>query len=119
MSNPIFGVDIAQIVNDTFRGNLLPLTLTKIVDGGTDDYGEPITTTQAYDGEGVRSNWKASVALAKGYPTNAVMILVMQNGIMPEPTLVDTITIMGDTYRIIDISKDPVDATWTLAAVKV
>lgn len=116
---PIFQTDIAKIINDTFKGNLLPLTLHKTVDGGVDDYGEPITTTTDYVGEGVRSNWKASVALAKGYPTSAVMILVMQNGITPAPTLIDTVTIMSDTYQIIDISKDPVDATWTLAAVKV
>lgn len=117
--NEIFGTDIAGIVNDTFAGNLHPLTLHKITEGGVDDYGQPTTTTVDHTGEGVRSNWKASVALAKGYPTNAVMILLMQNGTTPAPSLIDTITIMGDLYRIIDIQKDPVDATWTLAAVKV
>lgn len=115
----IFGIDIASIVNDAFSGNLVPLTLTKVTEGGVDDYGQPTTTTVDHTGEGVRSNWKASVALAKGYPTNAVKIIVMQNGTTPEPSLIDTITIMDDEYRIIDIQKDPVDATWTLAAVKV
>jgi hypothetical protein len=117
--NEIFGIDIAGIVNDTFAGNLLPLTLHKITEGGVDDYGQPTTTTVDHAGEGVRSNWKASVAVARGYPTEAVKILVLQNGPTPEPSLIDKVSIMSDTYRIIDIQKDPVDATWTLAAVKI
>jgi hypothetical protein len=119
VSNEIFGTDIAQMVNDTFAGNLIPLTLTKVTEGGTDEYGNPTTTTADHAGEGVRSNWKATVAVARGYPLEAVKIIVLQNGTTPEPTLIDKITIMSNTYRIIDIQKDPVDATWTLAAVKV
>lgn len=117
MSNPIFGVNIAQIVNDTFKGNLHPLTLHKITQT-FDAYGVPQNAIADHPGEGVRSSWKAAVAVARGYPNEAVKIIVLQNGVTPEPSLIDKITILGDQYRIIDIQKDPVDATWTLAAVK-
>jgi hypothetical protein len=117
MSNEIFGTDIAQIVNDTFKNNLHPLTLHTITQGDPDAYGVPTTTTADHAGEGVRTAWKSSIVLNRGYPANTVKIIVLQNGIVT-PTKNDEITILSDRYRIIDIEQDPVNATWSLAAVE-
>lgn len=117
MSNPIFGTDIAQIVNDTFAGNLHPLTLHKITQGAPDAYGTPTVTTADHAGEGVRTSWKSSIVLNRGYPADVVKIIMLQNGIVT-PTKTDEVTILGGRFRIIDIEQDPVNATWSLAAVK-
>jgi hypothetical protein len=116
MSNEIFGTDIAQIVNDTFAGNLHALILHKITNT-FDDYGAPASTEVDHDGEGVRSMWKSSIVLNRGYPANTVKIIVLQNGIVA-PSKDDEITILSERYRIIDIEQDPVNATWSLAAVE-
>lgn len=116
MSNEIFGTDIAAIVNSTFAGNLHPLTLHK-ASSVTDSYGSPSTTYSDHAGEGVRLKWKSETAVARGYPIDAVKILVLQNGIVA-PLKGDEITIMTERWSVIDIMKDPVDATWSLAAVK-
>lgn len=117
MSDEIFGVDIAAIVNDTFAGNLHPLTLHKIT-ATVGDYGEPINSEVDHDGEGVRSKWKSEIMVSRGYALGTVKIIVLQGGIV-EPTNDDAITIQGERFRIVDIEKDPVNATWSLAAVKV
>lgn len=115
--NEVFGVDIAAIVNDTFAGNLHPLMLHKAA-STIDSYGSPVTSYADHAGEGVRLKWKTETAVARGYPVNAVKILVLQNGIVA-PSKDDEVTIMSERWRVIDIEQDPVNATWSLAAVKV
>lgn len=114
--NEIFGTDIAAIVNSTFAGNLHPLTLHK-ASSVTDSYGAPSTTYSDHAGEGVRLKWKSETAVARGYPLDAVKILVLQNGITA-PGKDDEVTIMSERWRVIDIEQDPVNATWSLAAVE-
>lgn len=115
MTNEIFGVDIAAIVADTFTGNLHPLTLYR-VSQTVDAYGVTAETAVAYPGDGVRGSWRAETAVAKGWPTGTAKITVLQNGI-PTPLKGDLIEILGDRFRVLDISQDPVNATWTIAAV--
>lgn len=117
MSNEIFGVDIAGIVNSTFAGNLHPLTLHKI-SSSVDGYGAPVSTEANHAGEGVRTKWKSEVMIARGYALGTVKIIVMQNGIVA-PNKDDRITIQGEKFRIVDIDQDPVNATWSVAGVKV
>jgi hypothetical protein len=112
----IFGVDIAGVVLDAFTGNLMPVTLHKVA-STTSDYGAPIKTAGNYGGEGVRGKWRTEVAAAKGYPIGTVKLIVLQTPGMPHPTTDDEVTIMGQRHRIVDVEKDPVDATWVLAGV--
>lgn len=114
--NEIFGTDIAAIVNSTFAGNLHPLTLHK-ASSTVDAYGAPSKTFANHAGEGVRLKWKSETAVARGYPLDAVKILVLQNGIVA-PGKDDEVTIMSERWRVIDIEQDPVNATWSLAAVE-
>lgn len=117
MSNEIFGVDIAEIVNGTFAGNLHALTLHRAAET-VDDYGAAIRSFSNEAGEGVRLRWKSELLAARGYPLDAVKILMLQNGITA-PKKSDEVTILGERFRVIDIEQDPVNATWALAAVKV
>lgn len=113
MSNEIFGVDIAAIVNQTFAGNLHPLTLHKVTTGSIGTYGEPVNTEADHAGEGVRSKWKAETLVARGYPVTTAKIIVLQNGIVA-PEKGDGITIQGERFRVLDIEQDPVAATWSI-----
>lgn len=117
MSNEIFGTDIASIINSTFAGNLHPLTLHKIT-STVGDYGEPINSEIDHPGEGVRTKWKSEIMVARGYALGTVKIIVLQNGIVA-PTKTDEITILSERFRIVDIEQDPVNATWSVAAVAV
>lgn len=114
--NEIFGVDIAAIVNDTFAGNLHPLTLHKIT-STVGEYGEPVNSEAGYSGEGVRTKWKSEIMVARGYAMGTVKIIILQNGIVT-PTKADEITILSERFRIVDIEQDPVNATWAVAGVK-
>jgi hypothetical protein len=111
----LFGVDIAGIVTANLRGRLLPATLHKMT-ATVGAYGETSKTEASHNGEGVRLKWKSSLALERGYPLDAVKILLLADG-FPKPTKEDEVVIMGDRYRIIDVETDPVEATWVLAGV--
>ena len=111
----VFGTDIAGIVADTFTGNLHTITLYRI-SRAVDDYGATVETAVAYTGDGVRGSWKSETVLAKGWPTNTAKITIIRNG-LPDPQKGDIIEILGDRFRIIDLSQDPVNATWTAAGV--
>lgn len=111
-----FGVDIAGIVNDAFAGQLLALTLHKVSASGVDAYGVSVASEATHNGEGVRLSWDSKTAVARGYPMGAAKILVLQNGIAA-PVIGDAITIDGEKWRLIDVRKDPVNATWICAGV--
>lgn len=114
MSNEIFGVDIAAVVNDAFAGNLHPLTLYRI-SRTVDDYGVSTEAATTYPGEGVRGKWSTQTVLAKGWPTDVAKITILQNGIAT-PQKGDQVEILGERWRVLDIEQDPVNATWTVAA---
>lgn len=111
----LFGVPISDIILGALGGQLQAITLHKIT-STTDEYGAPVKTAAMHNGEGVRLKWKTEIAVARGYPNDAAKILILQNGI-PHPSKDDELTIIGDRWRIIDVMKDPVDATWSCAAV--
>lgn len=115
--NDLFGVDIRGTILGAFADQLHPVTLHK-ASGTIGVYGQPIVTTSDHPGEGVRTKWKSETMVARGYPLGTVKIIVLQDGIV-SPTKDDEITIMSERFRITDIEQDPVNATWSLAAVKV
>lgn len=114
----LFGIDMTAQILGAFKGKLLPLTLHKATQGDPDEGGIPTETIADHAGEGVRTEWNSNLANARGYSRDTVQIIVLQNGIVT-PTKDDRITIIGETYRIFDIERDPVDATWTMAGIRV
>ena len=109
----MFGVDLKGIVLGALGGQLNPLTLHKVTNA-IGSYGEAIASEADYAGEGVRSKWDTNTEIKRGYPTTTVKLIVMQDG-LPEPSTDDRITILGEKYRVTDIAKDPVNATWVMA----
>ncbi len=117
MSGEIFGVDIAGIILDTFDGQLHDLTLRKKTQSDVDTYGVPVVGVLEYPAQGVRLAWDSKTAVARGYPIDAVKILLLQDGI-PAPDLDDEIDADGECWRVLDVRKGPVNATWAVAGVK-
>lgn len=112
----LFGVDIKGLVLGSLTGQLRPATLHKrTLSIGA--YGESTATTVDHETEGVRLAWKTETMIARGYPMDAAKILLLQKAGVPAPALTDHVTIESKAWRIIDVMRDPVDATWTLAAV--
>lgn len=112
----LFGTDIAAIVYQAFNGQLHAVTLHKITET-LDAYGSPSRVAADHVGQGVRLKWNAQVAVARGYPADAVKILMLQSD-TPSPTTTDEITVGSERWRIIDVMRDPVDATWVMAGVR-
>lgn len=112
----IFGVDIAGIVYGAMSGQLHAVTLHKASET-LDKYGAPTRTFVDHAGQGVRLRWNATVAMQRGYPADAVKILILQSD-TPAPTIADEISVGGERWRIIDVTRDPVDATWVMAGVR-
>lgn len=111
----LFGADIGAEIYVAFDGELAPVTLHK-VSTTIGSHGEPVMTEANHTGQGVRSRWDAKIAALRGYPLTAVKILMLQ-GDTPAPAIEDGVTYGGFKYRILDVTADPADATWTLAAV--
>lgn len=112
----IFGVDIAGIVYSAMSGQLHAATLHKITET-LDNYGAPSRVAVDHPAQGVRLQWNATVAMKRGYPADAVKILILQSD-TPAPTITDEISIDGERWRVIDVERDPVDATWVMAGVR-
>lgn len=111
----LFGVPISDIILGALGGQLQAVTLHKVTET-VDEYGAPSRTFADHSGEGVRLKWDSQTAIARGYPADAVKILMLQNGVT-EPGKGDELTVLSERWRVLDIRKDPVDATWTIAGV--
>lgn len=116
MANEIFGVDIAAIVSDTFTGNLHPITLYRVTQT-VDAYGSTTETSVTHAGDGVRGKWMTQTMIARGWPEDTAKITIIQNGI-PAPRKGDKVGILSEQFRVLDVEQDPVNATWTVAAVR-
>ncbi|MGK9168023.1 hypothetical protein KXR53_17070 [Inquilinus limosus] len=60
-------------------------------------------------GDRQRTDW--------GIPGQAVRLIVLQAGVVSEPTLDDEITLAGGRWRISSIERDPAGAAWIVTGV--
>lgn len=75
---------------------ILPVTWSDVpIKGQRDDYSDK-----------QRQDWNI--------PDKAVRLIVLQAGVGAEPTADDEITLMGQRWRISNISRDPAAAAWTM-----
>lgn len=112
----LFGVDIARLVIGAFDGNMMAATVHKATTT-IGAHGEPTISFANHTAQGVRTAWDSKTAAARGYPNDAVKIILLQDGECPAIAAADEITIMGSRWRVLDRSQDPVSATWTVAGV--
>lgn len=111
----LFGVDIKGILLENLGGQLNALTLHKVT-SAIGAHGEPVPSSTDHSGEGVRTKWDHNTLVRRGWSDKMAKIIVLQDGI-PKPEIGDAVTIGGERFSIIDVSQDPVSATWKLAGI--
>ncbi len=121
MGNELFGEDIAKIVYDNMKGQLLDATLTKVTPGtrtpgnlteGTNPTETPKTAEGFIDSQNRRN---VGGALVKD---GDIIIVLIGNSIedLTIPAVNDKVTIEGSTYRVKAVDRDPAAATYALLA---
>lgn len=127
----LFGLDIQGLVTDSLEGELVPVTITRTVQGGTynpvtDQYedgsgNEVLPTEQEFTSEGItpaNSGIGAfqSILSAVGQTIdNQREVLVLAKPLGTVPKAGDRLAIDGETFEVTGIpDKDPAGATWTI-----
>jgi hypothetical protein len=95
-----------------FRGQLLTGTLTRETATGVDQYGDPVTTPQAYRVQGFHDAYDEAYRIRAGIPeTDSKIVLVLGNGQI-DPQKDDEITLTGyGPFKVRRVKVDPAKAT--------
>lgn len=123
MGNPLFGIDVAGLVNQHIAPGLNPLVLHVLREGTDSDSNDPTgPTTSSFtnrNGRGLLSSYRATEVDGKRIQSGDVRIIIigdsLPRGIVPQ---VDSeVTIRGSRYRLKEpIDRDPADATYVCNA---
>lgn len=112
----LFGIDFPSLISGVFTGQIEGGTLYVIAET-LDDYGQPEKSATGYNVEGVVTSWDEKTRVSRGYPMEAVKILMLAKG-KPKPVKGrDEITMRGQRWRIVDVSDGGAEAVWLIAAV--
>lgn len=116
--------EIGAAVRGAVSGEVFPAATLHVVTEAEDASLALARTFVDHAAQGFVSDWKAEVALRRGYDANVAKIVLVQSAALPSPKIGDEVSaqrpILGTTerYRITDVSSDPADATWQVAGVK-
>lgn len=114
----LFGIDIAQQLANAMGPGLLPGTLVKITHGNRVDgslTAGRAATTASYTYKGILDDYtdrQREDSLIQLGDRKALILTKTLSDISIEPVPGDQITMSGDTYRIIKVTRDPADATF-------
>lgn len=115
MAETLFGIDFSALMSDVFAGQLQTGTLGR-ASQTIDSYGQAVNTWTESAVEGVVSQWDDKTRVARGYPMEAVRVMILAQGVS-RPSLQDRIEIGGATWRIIDVRSGAGSATYEIAGV--
>lgn len=104
-----------------FKGKLRVGTLTRMIPGGLDEYGDIIPATpQNFRVEGFVDTYSDFYRAQAGIPQNDVKIVLIAGNSATEPKKEDEISFAGyPTYQVREIKTDPAFATWELQSFSV
>lgn len=93
-------------------------TISDVYDPVTGTYPE---ATISYSGRGVFGGYQIDEVDGQHIQANDVKLIALQNEVLLDsdssqavPTVGDSITYGGNTYRVINTGKDPAAASWTV-----
>lgn len=112
----LFGVDMQAVVGAALAGQLPPVTLHKAA-VTTAASGDTVASFTDYAGEGVVSKWDVRILTARGWPMEAVKLLIPQASLAAAPTVNDEASAAGGRWRVVGVSQDAGNAAWALAVV--
>lgn len=99
-----------------FKGKLLVGTLTRMVRGGVDEYGDPISTPQTFRVEGFVDTYSDFYIQQAGLPETTVKIVLISGNSQVSPLKEDYINFRGETFQVNKVSTDPALATFECEA---
>lgn len=103
-----------------FRGKLRVGTLTRMIPGSVDEYGDPVSTPTEFRVEGFVDTYSDFYRAQAGIPQNDVKIVLIAGNSATEPKKEDEISFAGyPTYQVREIKTDPAFATWELQSFSV
>lgn len=120
MGNDLFGLDIAKIVGDATKGQLLPATITSrtLADPDVNNpTAAPTPTETSHTCEGIVDMYKDFFIDGERVRTEDRKILIIAESITPavDPKPGDDVTIEGTTYAVVGTpERDPAAASWVL-----
>lgn len=108
--------ELAEAFNDDLADALKPFSCTRIIHTGklnpaTEQY-EHQETIQ-YGGRCILGNYLKDTVKPDNYQVDDAKALLLQNEVLVIPKINDGWLIGSDTYKVINVSKDPVSATWS------
>lgn len=115
--------EIANIVANAFRGQLMTGQLRREVSVGVDDLGDPLPASSVtYSVQGIRDNFNAHFMSMQGIPHTDVRILLIVNLTSPPtmPKQDDEIFIRNEWHRVRRVVEiDPASASITLQCFRI
>lgn len=104
---------LAAVFAAAFAPIYLPGTLHRIGKDADGAIIKPVTWTDVPI-RGQRDDYTDLQRADWNIPQKAVRLIVLQTGVPAEPTDDDEITLLGQRWRISNISRDPAAAAWTM-----
>lgn len=112
----IFGTDFSAEIASAFEGQLEAGTLHVITES-IDTYGQTQKTSLEHAIEGTVSSWDERTRTARGFPLDAVQIMMIAQG-KPRPVKGrDEVTIRGARMSVLDVMDGGAEAVWLIAGV--
>jgi len=106
--------DIAEAFNEDLADAVHEFTCERIIKKNFDPVHETYEEEKiSYSGRGVLFGQYKSYNIANlGIPATDNKATVLQNEVSAEPAINDEWVVKGSSYRVINMSKDPVGAIW-------
>ena len=108
--------ELAEAFNDDLADAMNNFTCSKVTYSGnynpvTEQYDQEENTT--YSGRCILGNYLKDTVKPDDYQVSDVKALLLQNEVTAVPQINDEWVMGSDTYKVINVSKDPVNATWS------
>lgn len=103
---------VKRIIGNALTGYAEDITLTYQNVFTDDDYGGRTATTGTEAGRGFMDTFTNADRIAANVPLTSRKIIILANTIARQPAVGDEITMRGETMEVIQVDKDPAQATY-------
>lgn len=108
---------VGKAFNSKLADAVVQFECTKEIQSGDYNYETqtyPVKTVVVYEGRGVLGNYLKDVVKPTDYQVEDGKLLVLQNEVSAVPQIDDVINIGDGQFRVINIGKDPANATYKM-----
>lgn len=105
---------VKKIVNNALTAFAEDITLTYNDTETIDDFGGRSFTTGTAAGRAFMDEFTNQERLASGYPMQSRKLIILAESIARQPNTGDHITMRGETLEVLQVDKDPAQATYVV-----